>query len=37
MDGAHQYGIHFLNLGRSSRHEIDLYISSVVRGDIQTN
>ena len=35
MDGAHQYGIHFLNLGRSSRHEIDQYISSVVRGEIQ--
>ena len=34
MDGAHQYGIHFLNLGRSSRHEIDQYISSVVRGEI---
>lgn len=37
MDGAHQYGIHFLNLGRSSRHEIDQYISSVVRGEIQSN
>lgn len=37
MDGAHQYGIHFLNLDRSSRHEIDLYISSVVRGEFQVN
>jgi CheY-like chemotaxis protein len=35
MDGAHQYGIHFLNLGRAIRHEIDQYISSVVRGEVQ--
>jgi len=33
IDGAHQYGIHFTSLNRSSRHEIDAYIASVVRGD----
>lgn len=37
MDGAHQYGIHFLNLNRSCRHEIDVYISAVVRGDVKSN
>lgn len=34
MDGAHQYGIHFTTLNRIFRHEIDLYIASIVRGDI---
>lgn len=33
LDGAHQYGIHFINISRQSRHEIDLYIASVVRGE----
>jgi CheY-like chemotaxis protein len=33
MDGTHQYGVHFTTLNRSFRHEIDLYIASVVRGD----
>jgi len=33
IDGAHQYGIHFTTLTRRFRHEIDLYIASVVRGD----
>lgn len=33
MDGAHLYGIHFTTLGRRFRHEIDLYIASVVRGE----
>lgn len=32
IDGAHQYGIHFTSLNRQFRHEIDLYIASVVRG-----
>ena len=33
IDGAHQYGIHFTTLNRRFRHEIDLYIASVVRGE----
>lgn len=33
MDGAHQYGIHFTSLNRAFRHEIDLYIASIVRGE----
>lgn len=33
MDGAHQYGIHFTTLNRQFRHEIDLYIASIVRGE----
>lgn len=35
MDGAHQYGIHFTTLNRKSRHELDVYIASIVRGDNQ--
>jgi CheY-like chemotaxis protein len=35
MDGAHQYGIHFTSLNRQFRHEIDQYISSIVRGENQ--
>ncbi len=35
MDGAHQYGIHFTTLNRKSRHELDVYIASMVRGDNQ--
>lgn len=33
IDGAHQYGVHFTTLNRRFRHEIDLYIASVVRGE----
>lgn len=33
MDGAHLYGVHFTTLSRTFRHEIDLYIASIVRGD----
>lgn len=33
MDGAHLYGIHFTTLNRRFRHEIDLYIASIVRGE----
>lgn len=37
IDGAHQYGVHFHNLSRNFRYEIDRYISSVVRGEIKTS
>lgn len=33
MDGSHQYGVHFTTLNRRFRHEIDLYIAAVVRGE----
>lgn len=36
MDGAHQYGIYFTTLSRTSRHEIDAYIASVARGEKQS-
>lgn len=32
IDGAHQYGINFTSLNRSSRHEIDKYIALSVSG-----
>ena len=35
MNGSHQYGVHFTTLNRRFRHEIDLYIASVVRGENQ--
>lgn len=35
MDGAYQHGIHFTTLNRQFRHEIDLYIASIVRGENQ--
>ena len=34
IDGEHQYGIHFISLNRSCRHEINKYIASSVSGDI---
>lgn len=34
IDGGRQYGIHFTSLNRSSRHAIEAYIASFVRGDI---
>lgn len=33
MDGAYQHGVHFTTLNRQFRHEIDVYIASVVRGE----
>ena len=33
MDGAHQYGIYFTTLSRTFRHELDMYIASVSRGE----
>ena len=35
MDGAYQHGIHFTTLNRQFRHEIDVYIASIVRGENQ--
>jgi DNA-binding response OmpR family regulator len=35
IDGAHQYGIYFTTLSRKYRHELDLYIASVTRGEHQ--
>ncbi len=34
MDGAHLYGVYFTTLSRAYRHEIDIYIASVARGEI---
>jgi hypothetical protein len=34
LDGAHQYGIHFTMISRQNRNAIDLYIASIVRGEI---
>jgi DNA-binding response OmpR family regulator len=34
MDGAHQYGIQFVNLDRTYRKEIDHYISSIIRNEL---
>jgi CheY-like chemotaxis protein len=34
MDGAHQYGIQFVNLDRYFRKEIDRYISSIIRNEL---
>jgi DNA-binding response OmpR family regulator len=33
IDGAHQYGICFTTLSRTYRHELDIYIASVARGE----
>ncbi len=35
MDGAYKHGIHFTTLNRQFRHEIDVYIASIVSGENQ--